>query len=569
VLQGLRALWDARRRLVVAAIVVIGVAVFAAFSGSLDNDFVNWDDDVYITANPTLHRFGLGLLTLRSPNWHPLSWLVHALDLGLFGLAPAGHHLTSVAWHAANAVLVGALALTVALCLRRPEPPRALLAGATAAALLFAVHPLRVESVAWASEKKDLLCGFFTLLTLIAWLAHGSVPEPARRRLYQASLAFTALAILSKAMAVTLPVLLLLLDAYPLQRLDRTTLLARLREKLPHLAMAAVGVAMTVGRKPVSPGPSPKIWMAQFLPTDWLAIPLRGTVLLLEKLLWPASLVPFYPIPEATRRSLGEPQFLLSGLLLAALTGAAVLGWRRGVRAPLVTWVAFLIAYLPASGIRPLTGQLTADRFSYIPSIGFCLLAGAGVAWLAARPAGRPALLVPLLAVLALGVATRRQVEIWRDSETLWTTVAAAFPGQVVMAHNNLGTIHHDRARRTHDRAELQRAAAEYRKALEIFPDHPNALNNLGLVAKDEGDWLSAEKLFRAALAAAPNHPLARANLALLYFESGEVEKAAILAEEAQERGLHAPELDTILERAKHATPPPDLFPEESPSPQP
>jgi protein O-mannosyl-transferase len=505
-----------RTRVLIAGLGVV-LAVCLAFSGVLENGFVNWDDDVYITGNSHLREFSVSnlewMLTNTYPQWGPLALLVHAADVQLFGMEAAAHHVTSVALHAVAAVLVLALFLVVARLATPARSEAARLAGATTCALLFALHPLRVESVAWASEKKDLLCAIFSLAALLAWLSYAA-GATARRRLLGLVAAHVclALALMAKPMAVTLPLLLLVLDAYPLGRFSARALPRLLGEKLLLVAMAGAVAWLTL-RPPSEP--VPRMRVGRLESSARVLLPLRAATFHLEKTLWPYPLVPFYPAPPPERRRLDDPEFALSVVALAALTLAAL--WRWRCRAPcwIAAWAFYLVALLPVSGVVPLAGQLGADRFTYLPTLPVFALAGAGMARLWALGGGARRLGVAVAGALglALGALTNLQVAVWRDSETFWSHVVNVFPGQVVMAYNNLGAVYHARALRTGRAEDLALAEAQYREAIALVPLHANAWNNLGLIHEQRGEWSEAGACYRRALEIAPQHPLATANL--------------------------------------------------------
>ncbi len=503
----------------------LALAVFVAYAGVRDNGFLNWDDDLYVTRNPHVQSLSTANLAwmLRNtlPQWGPLAFAAHAVDVRLFGLDPGAHHLTSVGLHACVAVLVLFAFLSLSRASGVPWTKNARVAGGFAAALLFALHPLRVESVAWASEKKDLLCALFMLIALLAWLRRAAATTAAARRtaFVLANLA-VALALLSKPMAVTLPVLLLVLDAYPLGRMSWAGWPRLLSEKALMIAFAALVGGITVA-PPREAAPRMRVGVMESSARTLL--PLRSATFHLQKTLWPEPLVAFYPAPPPARRRLADPEFALSALLVAAASLAALWRWSRGERYWLAAWAFYGVALLPVSGLWPLAGQVGADRFSYVPTLPLFLLAGAVVARAWATRAR--ALLLGLVAALALvfGLMTRAQVRLWRDSETFWGHVVAVFPGQVVMAHNNLGALFHERGLREGSLEELARAEAQYRQAIALVPRHANAWNNLGLIHEQRGERAEAERCYRRALLIAPRHPQAQANLGRLLATAGPV----------------------------------------------
>jgi hypothetical protein len=519
------------RAFVLLAAVGLALAVAAAFHGVLDNGFVNFDDDRYIYANPrtaalTAENLRWMLTDTSLFYWHPLAYIVHALEVQAWGMGPAGHHATSLLLHAANAVLVMLLFLAAARAAGTAAPPRAVLGAAFLAALLWALHPLRAETVAWASEKKGLLSTLFTLLALLAWLRYAAPPSGASRgRAYAFSLAAAGLALAAKPMAMTIPALLLVLDAWPLRRCAAPgAWKGLLLEKVPFLVLAAAAVI-----------PSALDPRQEELLPEATAAGLGGRVVAMAggfafgavRTLLPLGLCPYYPLEEPGALTASDPRFLLAAAVLVAGTIAALVARKSGHPGPLAAWAFFLLATAPVSGFRTAGSVSTADRFTYLPTIPIFLLAGAGV--LACRARGWPAAAVaaPLLLLAAgFGVLAARQAETWRDSETLWTTVTRAFPGRVVVAHNNLGAIHHERGVRDGDAGALARAEEEYREALRLDPRHVGSLSNLGALLAQRGDAAEAERLFREALAVRPAFVMAHANLASLCLRSGRREEA-------------------------------------------
>jgi tetratricopeptide (TPR) repeat protein len=537
------------RRVALAAL-GLALAVAAAFHGALDNGFVAFDDDRYITANPRTASLAAENLRWMLTDtslfyWHPLTYLVHALEVRAFGMDPAGHHATGLLLHAVNAALVMLLFLAAARAAGAEGSPGTLLAGGFLAALLWALHPLRAETVAWASEKKGLLSTGLLLGALLAWLRYGaSPPGPGRRRAYAAALGLGALSLAAKPMAMTLPALLLVVDAWPLGRAAAPgAWRGLLLEKVPFLLVAAAAVI------PSALDPRQDALLPAATATDLgdRAVAMaRGFSFGVERTLWPGGLCPWYPLGEPAASAV-----LLAAAVLAVATAAALSARRAGFPAPLAAWAFFLVATAPVCGFRQAGGVSAADRFTYLPAIPLFLLAGAG--WVAGRARGLPAALLaaPLLLLAGgYGVLAARQVEVWRDSETLWTAVIRAYPGQVAVAHNNLGGIHHERGLRTGDPAELARAEEEYRITRRLAPRHVGSLNNLGVLLVQRGDRAGAERSFRAALEIRPDFVMARANLARLCLEDGRSDEARVHARAARAGTEPPPPFLDAVERA-------------------
>jgi tetratricopeptide (TPR) repeat protein len=470
----------ARPILIWVALVTLNLVVY---DGVNRFELVNWDDATYITENPTVLS-GLSwstawwaLTTGHSPYWHPMTWLSHLLDVSLFGPDAGAYHVISLLLHIANSILVFEL-------LRRMT--RDLWRSAFVAAV-FAVHPLHVESVAWIAERKDVLSTLFWLLTSLAYLRYVKRPEGMR---YAAVATLFALALMSKPMAVTLPVILLLLDVWPLQRMSRRAVL----EKIPLLALAlATSVATVVIQHRVGA-------MAGLDALPWqirVGNATIGYVAYLWKTVWPSHLAPFYPLFQ-----LSAGRIAGAALVMAALTGAAV-AVRRQYPCAFVGWFWYLISIAPVIGLFQAGEQGMADRFMYVPMIGLLI----AVAWLAPRrmwPAAGPI-------ILACTIVARAQAAHWENSIELWSHAIRVTP-ESYMAHENLGQA-------LRERGQFDAAIASYQRALALAPSHTPAYaavihNSIGMVFTRQGRTGEAEQSFAAAVQANGNLAEARLNLA-------------------------------------------------------
>jgi protein O-mannosyl-transferase len=474
-------------------LVVLNLFVFARVGGF---EFVNWDDPSYITENIHVQQ-GLSWSTVRwalttahSPYWHPLTWLSHLLDVSLFGLDPGGHHLTNLLLHIVNSLLLFGL-------LRR-------LTGhewrSAFVAAIFAVHPLHVESVAWVTERKDVLSTCFLLLTIGAYSSY--VRKPSRGRYAVMSVLFV-LALMSKPMVVTLPVLLLLLDIWPLGRVgagsERAVWGWLLVEKIPVLVLAAAtSVATVMVQRRVGA-------MASLAALSWtarLSNAIVGYGEYVWKTIWPANLAAFYPF-----RDYPVPLVVAVAVALGAVTIVAV-ALRQRTPALLVGWLWFVIALLPVTGLLQAGEQRIADRFMYVPMIGLLMILTWGLPALfeqsddRERARSRAVLAVAsTLVVLACAVAARAQTAHWRTSVDLWRHAVLATPESYI-AYENL-------AQALRERGELEESRAMYERALSVAPAHSPAYvaviqNSLGLVLTREGRPQDARARFEAAVAANP-----------------------------------------------------------------
>ena len=528
-------------------LVLIPLAVLAAFWPTLRADSITWDDDANFLNNP--HFRGLDWQNLRwmfttfhMSNYQPLSWLAICLEYSLWGMRPSGYHAASLAFHMLNAVLFYLLAARL-LRLAAPDDNAALpvacgahaslacrqdsVAGgfradphkvsisiaAALAALFFALHPLRVESVAWLSGQHDLQAGAFYLLAILCYLRACS-DEARRRRWLLGCTALFAAAMLSKVNGITFPIVLLMLDFYPLRRLpmEPSQWLAPQHrrvwlEKLPLLAVAvAAGLVSLVARhqtavlQPLSLGF--RIQQAFY-----------GLAFYLGKTVAPVWLMPFYPVPLDLR--LPPAAVAASAGLVLGLT-VVLLHQRRRWPGGLVTWAYYVVTLLPVLGLISFSTLLVADRYTYLPCMAWAVLGGAavlaGLRRLGTR--GRHLLAAGLAAVLlTLGGLSWRQSSLWHDSETLFR-YALALRQDIPEVHNDLGFVLVNQ-RRTDE------GMAEYRKALAIKPDFVRAMNNLGLALLGQGRYEEAIEQYRKALALEPDYAFGHNNLglALMYLD--------------------------------------------------
>ncbi|HXI09833.1 MAG TPA: tetratricopeptide repeat protein, partial [Thermodesulfobacteriota bacterium] len=458
---------DTPRLTVAAAALLCALASFLVYAPTLNYGFINWDDPEYVYNNPLIRSMDAGFFIsiLTRPyfgNWHPLTMLSYALDYRFWGLNPAGYHLTNIVFHGLNTALV----LVLAVRLLRASGARwtaseEVLAGVVAA-VFFGLHPVHAESVAWVSERKDVLSAFFFILSLLAYLKYAA--DPLKRR-YAAALVFFILALMSKPMAVTLPVVLLVLDFYPLRRSfsGRTVV-----EKLPFFALAAGASALTMWAQKGALAREGVLTLGARVATA-----VRAAGFYLYKMALPFDLAPYYPHPVSI--DFFTPEYIGAAVFLAAVTVFCFVTVKRH-RGLLSGWLYYLVTLLPVLGLIQVGGQAAADRYTYIPSIGVAVLLGAGVAALAGRlPArGFAALGTALSLILAasLSYGTLRQAAIWKDSETLWTYEIGEFP-KTHVAYNNRGLARQDRG-------EMQGALEDFSKAISLAPELAELYNNRG-----------------------------------------------------------------------------------------
>jgi Flp pilus assembly protein TadD len=524
----------------------VAVLTVLAFLPTFENGFVDWDDEKNFKLNASYRGLGWTQLRWMFTTFHfghyvPLTWLTLGLDYVVWGMDPVGYHLTNLLLHAANAVLFFLIAVRL-LALANPALAAdrlGLRLAAGAAALLFSLHPLRVESVAWATERRDVLCACFYLLAILAYLRSCDARAPALRSgraWYGVSLATCGAALLSKSMAVTLPVVLLILDVYPLGRLVlRRRLFADpgqrrvLAEKLPYvlLCVPAVVLQILATRQYES-----LATMSQLGIVERVSLADFSLAFYLWKSLVPLNLAPVYELPDSIRW--WAPSFVLSTLVVLAITGLA-LRFRRRWPALAAVWAAYVVILLPVSGIVQAGPQIAADRYTYLPCLGWALLAGAGLGtgWLYLRRA-RPVLgaasrILPVVLVVSgcLGVLTWRQVEVWHDPEALWTQVVSAAPS--ARAHVNLGDPLEGRGR-TAD------AVAHYEAAIRLSPSYGPAHVALGVALAHQGRLTEAISHYEEAIRLMPRSAVPYNNLGAVLAALGRTDEAIERFREALRR---------------------------------
>jgi len=453
------------------------VVAFAAYYPIFHNEFVLYDDDEYITQNPHV-KAGLSWATVKwafttydQANWHPLTWLSHALDCSIFGLSPAAHHAENVLFHALNAVLLF-LFLQYATGFRW----RSLMVAA-----LFALHPINVESVAWAAERKTVLSTFFFLLAFIAYVWYTRGPRLSR---YAAVFGCYALALLAKQQVITFPFLLWLWDYWPLGRIDparRSSWFSRavIKDKVPLLLLSLASAVLTMKAQKAG-GAIKDLGRYSLLLRFETAV--VSYVRYLGKAVWPSKLVALYPHPTQL-----YPAWQVIGALLLLVVVTAFILRARQQEYLAVGWFWFLGSMVPMIGLVQVGVQALADRYAYISFIGLFVM----IVWLTAywanayRVSPRWLAAPSLCCLLILGLLTPRQVRYWHDTETFWSRTVALTEGNYV-AHRGLAGVYRRQGKITESNAEL-------RTVLAIRPQDP--YSNMVL-----GDYEHTQKNYAAAI---------------------------------------------------------------------
>jgi tetratricopeptide (TPR) repeat protein len=509
--------------IVTAVCCLLALAVALVFAQTAGHDFVNFDDAEYVQDNPhvaggvTIEGIAWSFTHFYMANWHPLTWLSHMVDCQLYGVKRAdGHHLTAVLLHAANTILL----FLVLRSMTGDLWPAAFVAA------LFGIHPLHVESVAWVAERKDVLSTLFFMLSLAAYVGYARRPFSIFRYLL-VTLLF-ALGLMAKAMLVTLPLVFLLLDYWPLARRERAKgnhrpLKLVLIEKIPLLAISGVSCVVTY----YAQAATESVWEHLPLSTR-VANALTSYVGYLRQFVYPAGLAAFYPHPQEAMLvwQIAGSLLVLGGITLVCLAA------RRNWPFLLVGWLWFLGMLVPVVGLVQVGAQAMADRYSYLPQIGLYIAIAWGVEGLLrdrARTSARSGWHVPELAkgvvsalvLAALTFVAWRQAAYWKNGVTLWSR-ALDCTSSNSLAHNSLG-------RALAERGKIPEAVHQFRKALAIDPDDDFAHSNLGIALARSSkveDIDEALGHLQNVLTMKPQDELTQKNLGALLIRRGRLDEA-------------------------------------------
>jgi protein O-mannosyl-transferase len=493
---------------VAGAIVLLISGVIASYSGIFRNDFVNYDDAVYITQNPVVVQglswagFKWAFSTTYASNWHPLSWLSHMLDVQLFGLNPAGHHFTGLLLHIIGVLLLFGLMYHMTGGLWR----------SALVAALFALHPLHVESVAWAAERKDVLCAAAGFAALWAYAYYTRCPGIKK---YLLVVILFALGLMAKPMLVSFPLVLLLLDYWPLERLaiNKQCIVNLVAEKVPLLLMAIGSAVITIIAQQTAIGGFNRI----DLPTR-VANAIVSYCIYMGQIFWPVKLAVIYPYKE-------HPNPVTVALCAALLIAVTVMVFRAGRRKKylLTGWLWYLVTLVPVIGIIQVGSQAHADRYTYIPGVGIFMIVSWGLKEIADRVENGKKILVKIASVAVIPVISGiawKQVGTWKNDFTLFSHAAAVTKDNYI-AYNNLGFFF-ERTGRKSD------ALTYYLKALDFYPDYTYAHYNLGLLLTDMGRTDEAIVHYQKALELNPDYAKAHNNLGLLLSKMGRTDEALV-----------------------------------------
>ncbi|MCK4658597.1 MAG: tetratricopeptide repeat protein [Phycisphaerae bacterium] len=531
--------------------VLVAAAAFITFLPALDADFVNWDDDKLFLDNS--HYRGLSwphiqwmFKTTTMGHWEPLTWITLGLDYTLYDMEPRGYHLTNMILHAACAMAVYFLAMRL---LRFGIKPGSKASGASIriaaglASLFFAVHPLRAESVAWITERRDLLSGLFFILTINAYLKSRMV-ERYRLLWYLGAMVLFVVSVLSEAWGMTIPAVLIVLDFYPLRRpgsrISTWFSTAGLRvwlEKIPFVIIAALIALKAIAAQQGQLDTAKSLAEHPLLPRTLQVC--YGAVFYPWKTLWPFDLIPLYELIQIQKNP-WELRFVFAAIgVIVAAVGLFLL--RRRWPAGVALVVCYVAIYSPVSGVAQSGPQLVKDSYSYLCCLSWAVMFGGVLVWIYRRWGLRVFVggaCVGVVWVAALGVLSWRQAGVWHDSRTLWAHTLN-IDDTCSLAHNNLAIL-------VKQEGKLQEACGHYQRSLEIKPDDANTLFNLANCLKAFKRYDEAIVHYEKALEIRPTHRQARLNLGNTYNTLGNLD-GAIEHHRIAARSRSKPELYNLL----------------------
>lgn len=485
---------------------ILALVTLAAFWQVHSFEFINYDDPGYVSQNPNV-RTGLSgrsitwaLTTMQQYNWHPVTWLSHMLDCSLFDLNPHWHHFTNLLLHILNTLLLATIL----------QQMTGTLWPSAAVAAAFALHPLHAESVAWISERKDVLSCFFWLLTMICYVRYVKKPNTQR---YLLTLFVFALGLMSKPMLVTLPFVLLLLDFWPLNRFSLKILSRLIWEKLPFFVFSMISCAVTFIAQKIGGA----VIATSRIPFDMrLANTVISYVKYIVKMFHPTSLAIYYPYPADK-----FPLWQIAGaaLILLAVSVLIILCAQK-YKYLLTGWLWYLGTLVPVIGLVQVGEQTMADRYSYIPLVGLFIIIAWGIKDLSINWPKRKIILtaMSLLVFTALIVFTGEQLSYWRSSDALLLHALNVTKGNY-LAHNNLGVS-------LLEAGHFREAIYHFRQAIKFRPLYPDTFNNLGVCYSHLGRNEESMQAFKQAIEIKPDYADAHYNLGTAFFQTGQYHEA-------------------------------------------
>jgi tetratricopeptide (TPR) repeat protein len=530
----------------------VAFLTFIVYLPALQNDLIELDDAVYVLDNPYIRSFNLDLFQwaffrFYAANWHPLTWISHAVDYALWGLNPLGHHLTNIILHAVNTALVILLTLKLLETARGRSTgngatsllnDRTVLIASGVTGLLFGIHPVHVESVAWVAERKDLLCALFFLLSVMMYVnyAGGQLSESEKKdeaggknvftnKRYLLSLLLFVFALMSKPMAVSLPVVLLILDWYPFSRIHNVrTARTALVDKLPFIILSMGSSILTMMAQKTGGA----LVSAQLVP--WSArvlVATRSLLAYLGKIVLPLDLAPYYPYPGLREIAAFRAEYLIPVILLIGITVACIMAMKQQ-KMWLAVWSYYVITLLPVLGIVQVGGQVMADRYTYLPSLSLFLAVGIVGAWTHTKSyagAGSRQLIRGLgmatiaMIIILLSILTIRQIGIWKNSMVVFDAILTKESRRSPMVYFHRGVAYEKKGK-------FEAAIDDYTRAIALFPAFYEALFSRGSAYENIGKFDRAIEDYSEAISYKPSSYEAYTNRGLVNKKLGRLNEA-------------------------------------------
>jgi Tfp pilus assembly protein PilF len=558
---------------------VVSLTTFLLYLPSLSNNFLEWDDGDYVTNNPIIRLINLDLIRsaffeFHAANWHPLTWISHALDYAIWGLNPVGHHLSNVIVHAVNTALVVLVTVRLMELYRERSmteggspwlKEQGILITAGVTGLLFGFHPVHVESVAWVAERKDLLCALFFIMSILAYVkyvsakSHKTLQNNARLGRFNVSyflcLVFFMFALLSKPMAISLPFVLLIIDWYPSNRIhSMRSFRSVLIEKLPFFLLSSGSAVLTV----LAQKEGGAMELTQTTPLQSrLLVAAHSLFAYPMKMIWPVNLIPFYPYPDNV--SLLSLKYLAAVFLVLGISAYCVFAAKKH-KLFFSVWSYYVVTLIPVIGIVQTGFQSMADRYTYLPSLGLFILIGLTTARIfgvihtykkLAYVAQVISVTVVALVLITLGYLTVSQMFLWKNDFVLWNYAIQVEESALAyfnrgLAYSRMGQF--DKAVDDYTRAialkhsyyiaylnrgmafnemgQFDKAILDFDEAIAIGPRYYEAYNNKGMVYGKMRAFGKAIEQFSKAVDIDSSQPLLYFNRGLDYYLTGETDKA-------------------------------------------
>ena len=513
-------------------ITTLSTIIFISFLPVFNNDFVDWDDQMHLMDNPNYRGLSLSNLkwmftTFKGGHYHPLTWLSFAIDYSLWKMDPFGYHLSNLLLHVANAILLYLLILNILKMVFKIKNSAYL--SASLGCLLFAIHPLRVESVAWATERRDVLAGFFYFLTILTYfhMCQRKKERKASTRYFIFSIFFMILSLLSKAWAITIPFLFIILDVYPLKRFNVKKVAALLLEKIPYFVLAISGAILAmIAQVDVDATRT----LEQHSVISRIMQAMYGLSFYIYKTISPFNLSPIYELEQTLDPT--RFKYILAAVIIFSITSLFII-LRKKFPQLFTTWLCYILIVSPTLGFFQSGPQIVADRYSYLALAPFVILISGSIYWLwekymqgnLKKSICVLIIVVSIVSVISLGTLTYFQSQIWQNSLTLWLHAAKIEPDSHI-ALINLASVFEKKG-------DINKAILCYEQVIYYHPKHPDANFNLGVLYEKQGFINMAIKQYCRVIDINPEDGEAYNNLALLFYKQRYYNKALLCSKKA------------------------------------